>query len=88
MMLGDAYLGGASTWGENPCEKGAGYWAAVDKYQIAISKDPSLRESANNKIAKAKSRYPEKSECFFVGKNEGDEIKVGSWINETTKVRF
>ena len=88
MMLGDAYLGGASTWGENACEKGAGYWAAVDKYQIAISKDASLREGANNKIAKAKSRYPEKSECFFIGKNEGDEIKVGSWINETTKVRF
>ena len=88
MMLGDAYLGGANTWGENACEKGAGYWAAVDKYQTAISKDPSLREIANNKISKAKSRYPEKSECFFIGKNEGDEIKVGSWINETTKVRF
>jgi tetratricopeptide (TPR) repeat protein len=88
MMLGDAYLRGANAWGENACEKGAGYWAAVDKYQVAASKDPDLRIQANKNIAEAKSRYPEKSECFFIGKNEGDEIKVGSWINETTKVRF
>ncbi|MDA9938400.1 hypothetical protein N9D34_02150 [Salibacteraceae bacterium] len=177
MMLGDAYLGGASTWGENPCEKGAGYWAAVDKYQIALKylsrntvtykvqckscsvsystgdggnemksgikgsweKSISVNSGASvainassdtkgdkvrvhifqndklekkaesegdfisaaasyavtsstasiySKIQTAKSRYPEKSECFFIGKNEGDEIKVGSWINETTKVRF
>ena len=60
----------------------------IDKYQIAASKDPDLRVPANKNIAEAKSRYPEKSECFFIGKNEGDEIKVGSWINETTKVRF
>ena len=177
VMLGDAYLGGASTWGENACEKGAGYWAAVDKYQIALKylsrntvtykvkckscsvsyakgdggnemksgikgsweKTISVNSGASvainassdtkgdkvrvhifqndklekkaesegdfisatashavtnptasiySKIQTAKSRYPEKSECFFIGKNEGDEIKVGSWINETTKVRF
>ncbi len=88
MMIGDAYLGGAGSWGENECQKRAGYWAAVDKYQTAAAKNAELRTSVNNKIAKAKSRYPEKSECFFHNIQEGSDIKIGGWINETTKVRF
>lgn len=88
MMIGDAYLGGASSWGENECQKRAGYWAAVDKYNVAASKNAELRASANNKIAKAKSRYPEKSECFFHNIQEGSSITIGGWIGETTKVRF
>lgn len=88
MIIGDAYMGGANSWGENECQKRAAYWAAVDKFQVAVAKDASLREKANGKIAKAKSRYPEKSECFFHGIQEGSSITVGGWIGESTKVRF
>ncbi len=88
MMIGDAYLGGASSWGENDCEKRGGYWAAVDKYQVAATKDSELRQSANNKIAKAKSRYPVKKDCFFYNIQEGSTMKIGGWINETVTVRF
>ncbi len=88
MMIGDAYFGGASSCGDNDCDKRAGNWAAVDKYQIALAKDPSLKEKIGNKIAKAKSRFPGKQDCFFYGINEGDSYTVKGWINETTTARF
>jgi tetratricopeptide (TPR) repeat protein len=88
MILGDAYLGGATTWGENDCQKKAGYWAAVDKYQIAAAKDPSLKDKIGPKIGRAKSRYPKKEDCFFHSLNEGSSITIGGWINETVTVRF
>ncbi|UTW63743.1 hypothetical protein KFE98_06260 [bacterium SCSIO 12741] len=88
MLIGDAYLYGGSACGDNDCAKKAGYWAAVDKYQVARAKDPSLAEKVNPKIGKAKAQYPKKEDCFFYGINEGADFKIGCWINETVKVRF
>ncbi len=88
MYIGDAYVRGAGSWGENDCQKRAGNWAAVDKFQIAVAKNPELREAINNRISGAKARYPEKNECFFHNINEGSSITIGGWIGETTKVRF
>jgi tetratricopeptide (TPR) repeat protein len=88
MIIGDAYAGGSGSWGDNECTKRAAYWAAVDKYQIAIAKDPSLKDKVSPKIGRAKSRYPEKNECFFHTINEGSTLTVGGWINETVTVRF
>lgn len=88
MLLGDAYSGGASSFGEDACAKRSGHWAAADKYAAAMSKDPSLKDKAASKLSKAKSRFPSKSECFFIGVKEGDSYSVGGWINETTTARF
>ncbi|MGB0403192.1 MAG: tetratricopeptide repeat protein [Salibacteraceae bacterium] len=88
MLLGDAYTGGANSFGEDACAKRAGHWAAADKYSIAIAKDPMLKAKASAKLSKAKGRFPSKSECFFIGVKEGDAYTVGGWINETTTARF
>ena len=62
---------------EKKAESEGDFISAAASYAVTSS-----TASIYSKIQTAKSRYPEKSECFFVGKNEGDEIKVGSWINE------
>ncbi|MGK0286167.1 MAG: tetratricopeptide (TPR) repeat protein, partial [Salibacteraceae bacterium] len=51
MILGDAYLYGSRTVGENPCEQAGGYWAAPSKYAKAKSLDASLVDKINKKIA-------------------------------------
>jgi len=87
MLIGDAYAYGSSSWGDNACEKKAGYWAAVDKYQRALGMDESLRNKINGKIAKARGQYPSKKDCFFIGLKDGDAYTIGGWINESTTVR-
>jgi tetratricopeptide (TPR) repeat protein len=87
MLIGDAYYYGATSVGDNECAKKAGYWAAVDKYQTAISKDGSLSEKCYGKIANAKKQFPKKEDCFFHSINDGASYEVGGWIGETTTVR-
>lgn len=86
MIIGDAYLYGARTVGDNPCEKSGGYWAAISKYQRAKSLDPSLADKANKKIASAKNQFPKKEDCFFYNITDGQTIHVGGWINEDVTV--
>lgn len=88
MIIGDAYMYGATECGDNPCAKKAAYWVAVDKYYVAKGKDPSLGEKINPKIARAKGLFPTKEDCFFYGITEGSDFKVDCWVGETTKVRF
>ena len=87
MLIGDAYFYGASSIGDNECTNKAGYWAAVDKYQTAVAKDPTLSDKIYQKIANAKARYPKKEDCFFHSLNDGSSYEVGGWIGETTTVR-
>lgn len=88
MIIGDAYLYGGKSCGDNPCAQKAAYWAAVDKYYIAKGKDASLAEKINPKISKAKSQFPSKEDCFFYGITEGSTFTIECWIGESTKVRF
>lgn len=86
MIIGDAYLYGSKSVGENNCEKAGGYWAAIGKYQRAKALDPELAEKANKKIASAKAQFPKKEDCFIVGKNDGETFHVGGWINEDVTI--
>ena len=86
MIIGDAYLYGSQSVGENSCDKAGGYWAAISKYQTAKSLDPSLAEKANKKISSAKAQYPKKEDCFFYNIIDGQSYHVGGWINEDVTV--
>ncbi len=86
MLIGDAYMGGAKSIGDNACTKRFAYIAAVDKYNRARSLDSSLSDKLNRKVAQAKSNYPFNEDCFFHSINEGSQQKVGGWINETITV--
>lgn len=85
-IIGDAYLYGSRSVGENACEQAGGYWAAVQKYQKAKALDSSLTDKANKKIASAKAQFPKKEDCFFVGKTDGQAFHVGGWINEDVTI--
>ncbi|MGI8892933.1 MAG: hypothetical protein ACR2GN_05675 [Bacteroidia bacterium] len=88
LLIGDAY---ASSMGQCSDEKFSGkdvIWAALDKYYQARSVDASAAEEANRKIATYKSYVPDSESLFFHGIKEGEQHKVGCWINETVTVRL
>jgi tetratricopeptide (TPR) repeat protein len=86
MILGDAYLYGSRSVGENPCEQAGGYWAAPAKYAKAKALDSSLTDKANKKIASCKGQWPKKADCFFYNIVDGQSFHVGGWINEDVTV--
>ncbi len=87
MLLGNIYAS-VENYGKNELEKKAIYWLAVDYYQKAKEADSSLEEKANKQINVYRKYFPSKSTVFFYGLEEGQAYELGSWINETTTVRF
>ncbi len=88
MVIGNAYASGASSCGDNACEKKAGYWAAVDKFQKAKAVDASVASKAQQSINKFSGYFPGKEDCFFYNITEGSSYTVKGWIGETTTARF
>ncbi len=88
LMLGDVYVAGHKTCGDEFAQK-AVYWVAVDKYMLARSKDPSIADEANKRIRLYQKYFPSKEDIFFHmgGNAEGKPYQVKCWINETTTVR-
>lgn len=87
MIIGDAYLYGSRSVGDNACNQSGGYWAAVPKYQKAKALDSSLTDKANKKISAAKAQFPKKEDCFFYNITDGQSMHVGGWINEDVTVQ-
>lgn len=85
ILIGDAYA--QSKIGGQTCEQKAKFWAAYDKYARAKSVDPEVATLADKKMAGARANFPGKTDCFFLGLNDGDPYKVEDWIQETTTVR-
>lgn len=86
MIIGDAYMYGSRTVGENACEQAGGYWAAPTKFAKAKALDPELAQKANKKIASCKEQYPKKADCFFYNIVDGQTLHIGGWINEDVTV--
>lgn len=63
------------------------FWAAVDKYQKAMSVDASLRDECQKRISYLSGFFPTTEQVFFQDMQKGDSFKVPCWINETTTVR-
>ena len=84
-MIGDAYA--STKLGGQACEQKAKYWAAYDQYAKAKSVDSESASTAGKKMAGAKGNFPKKTDCFFLGLNDGDAYSVGGWIGESTTVR-
>ena len=59
--------------------------AAFDKYNKAVSIDPTLANEVSSR--KAKLSFPSQNDKFVRGLNNGDSYRVGCWINESTTVR-
>ncbi len=50
--------------------------------------DPSVADEANNLIKTYSLHFPTKEDAFFRSIVDGATVKIGDWINETTKARF
>lgn len=87
ILIGNAYAASSKQCGENDFDRSTVYWAAVDKYIEAKSIDPTVTEEANSLIERFSKYFPNVEDAFFYGYQEGQDYKVGCWINEDTKVR-
>lgn len=88
IVIGKCYAAAHKTFKGKAYEKQAIYWVAVDKFMKARSVDPECAADANKLINTYSKYFPGKEEGFMQGLKEGETHKVGSWINETTKIRF
>ena len=88
VLIGDIYAASANECGSNSFESAMLYSAAIDKFITAKSKDSSVIDFANKKIASYSKYLPSNEDAFFNGFKEGDAYTVGCWINELTKVRI
>jgi tetratricopeptide (TPR) repeat protein len=64
--------------GENPIHDKAIYIAAYDMFRRAGDSDG---------MARARSQFPTMEEIFTWDMQEGDQYKVGCWINETVSIQ-
>lgn len=94
--LGEAYLeigklyasSGAVCRDVDPFLGWAVSWVAVDQFIQARNVDASVREEANQLIARYTPFFPPLAEGHMRNMSEGDSYTVGCWINETTTARF
>jgi len=86
ILIGDMYADGRDCFTDD-FKKNTVYWAAVDKYIQAKSIDPSVSEKADQRIQIYTSYFPDAETLFFNSLNDGDQYKIGCWINENTTVR-
>lgn len=86
LLIAMLYAGSAKQY-NGDIERGAVYWAAVDKCQKAKSLDPSCSDKANSLIRAYTAAFPSMETIFFNDYNEGQSFNVGGWIGETTIIR-
>lgn len=87
ILIGDAYYSSSAACTEDKLGGRSVFWAAADKYMKAKQVDPSLEETANEKINKSAQNFPDQETAFFNGITDGSSFSVGCWIGETTTVR-
>jgi tetratricopeptide (TPR) repeat protein len=88
MLIGDMYAATSSSCGKEAWDQQIAILAAIDKYSYARSIDESVREEANQKIARYSEFRPDSGEGHMRGVSEGSKVKVKCWIGETVQVRF
>jgi tetratricopeptide (TPR) repeat protein len=87
ILIGDAYASSSANCTEDKLGGKTVFWAAVDKYYKAKQVDPSVEETANEKIGRFSAYFPDQESLFFLTINDGTSYNVGCWIGESTTVR-
>lgn len=89
LLIGEMYAASARDCGNDDFTKKAAFWAAVDKFNLAIStsEDPSVKERAQQLAETYRQYFPNGEAIFFHGYTQGDQYRVECWINETTTIR-
>ena len=87
MLIGDIYAQSAPSHSSDDFERRSVYWLVVDYYEKAKRADSEVFNDANNRIATYRQHFPDQESLFFGGYTNGQSVKVGGWINETTQAR-
>ena len=87
ILIGDIYPPAAKACGGDAWGQRIVILAAIDKYLHARAIDSSAADEANRKISIYNANRPKKDDAFMRGHKEGDNLKTGCWIGETTKLR-
>ena len=89
ILIGKLYAKTASQCGTDPASKKAGYWAAIEKLQLAKRIDKSCEKEANSQISQCNKRVPTKSVWRDnVTNPDAKSYKINCWYTETVKVKF
>ncbi len=89
ILIGKLYAKTASQCGTDPASKKAGYWAAIEKFQLAKRIDKSCEKEANTQISQCNKRVPTKSVWRDnVTNPDSKSYKINCWYTETVKVKF
>lgn len=88
LYLATLYAEAAGDCGSNAVEKNAVYWAAINKLSYARSIDPEVADKATKLISLYSKAVPDKGVAFQLGYKEGDQVRIGCWVNETVTVKF
>ena len=89
ILIGKLYAQTASKCGNDPASKKAGYWAAIDKFQLAKKIDKSCEKEANKLISDYSKRVPTKSMWRDnVSNPDAKTYKINCWYSENVRVRF
>ena len=86
IIIAQLYAASASQFSDE-IDKGAVYWAAVDKCIKAKSIDLSVADRATRLINSYNAGFPKAETIFFNDLSEGQSYHVGGWIGETTTIR-
>lgn len=89
ILIGDLYAKTSRKCGELQTEflKRVGYWAAIDKYEYAVSVDGSVATKAANRIAKYTEQMPSKTDIFTEGLIDEPTYKIECWYTETVNIK-
>lgn len=91
IAIGDLYVTQVGNCGSFERRDRAVYWLAVDYYERAASRDPSVANQARQKARSYSGSFPTMEDIFYAGWEVGGRYNVDygcySWIGETTTVR-
>ncbi len=90
ILIGRMYAASAGSCGSDAFEKLSTYWAAADKmiYARSIDKSEEVQKDAGKYLSSYSSKFPKQEDGFMREVYEGNSVKIGCWINETTKARY
>lgn len=88
ILMAQAYAAGSEQCGSDAFEKGAVFYAAINKLQYAKSIDSEVSEKASSLISSYRQQLPDKGVSFQLGHSEGEKYQIGCFINETVTVEF
>ena len=86
ILIAQCY-GAANKWSDDDVMNACTYYLCLDRLDRAKAVDPSSKREADKLIAIYSKHTPKVEDLFMRGYEAGKSVKIGGWINETTKIR-